>query len=325
MKNTLSNNKSRFLSILVVLAAILSPIAVHAEDFLDLFASVNGDTQNSGGAVFKYTLFGRQSTFADGLSRPRGLAKYRGDLYVATNTLDPVTGNLQPGIVKISASGVQTPFATLSVVNFSAEAVAIDRAGNVFVVAFDQTSPTGASTIFKFAPGGVESTFGSLPGQSLGLAFDAAGNLYASDAFDQTIFKFTPAGARSVFVGPAAFTSVQFPVGLAFDRFDNIFFGRFGHLYVSTEGNEGGAGGDAILVFAPDGTESTFATDLADPRGLAFDLFGNLFVAELKAAAPGDILKFSRNGGQTVFASGIGRPEGNGGPEFLTFHQLLIP
>ena len=48
-----------------------------------------------------------------------------GDLYVATNTLQPVTGNLQPGIVKISASGVQIPFATLSVVNFSAEAVAI--------------------------------------------------------------------------------------------------------------------------------------------------------------------------------------------------------
>jgi len=31
------------------------------------------------------------------------------------------------------------------------------------------------------------------------------------------------------------------------------------------EGNEGGPGGDAILVFAPDGTESTFATGLADP------------------------------------------------------------
>src|SRR5260370_5201594 len=32
MKNTLSNNKSRFLSILVILAAILSPIAVHAQN-----------------------------------------------------------------------------------------------------------------------------------------------------------------------------------------------------------------------------------------------------------------------------------------------------
>ena len=51
------------------------------------------------------------------------------------------------------------------------------------------------------------------------------------------------------------------------------------------EGNEGGPGGDAILVFAPDGTESTFATGLADPRGIAFDPSGDLLVAEIKAAA----------------------------------------
>ena len=94
MKNTLSNNKSRFLSILVTLAAILSPIAVHAQDGY-LFASVNGNTQNFGGAVFQYTPPGAQTTFAPGLSRPRGLAIYQGNLYVATNTVDPVTGNEQ--------------------------------------------------------------------------------------------------------------------------------------------------------------------------------------------------------------------------------------
>jgi sugar lactone lactonase YvrE len=310
MKNTMSNNKSRFLSILIALAAILAPIAVHAQDSY-LFASVNGNAQNLGGAVFQYTPPGAQTTFAPGLSRPRGLAICHGDLYVATNTLDPVTGNFQSSIMKVTASGVQTLFATLSTVNSAAEGLAIDRAGNVFVVAFDQNSPALVSTIFKFTPDGAESTFGSLPGQSFGLAFDAAGNPFAADASDQTIFKFTPAGAGSVFVGPPAFTGVQLPVGLAFDR--------SGNLWVTTEGNEGGPGGDAILVFAPDGTESTFATNLADPRGIAFDPSGDLFVAELKAAAPGDILKFSTNGSQTVFASGIGRPQGNGGPEFLVF------
>jgi len=84
------------------LAAILSPIAVHAQNSY-LFASVNGNTQKFGGAVFQYTPPGAQNTFAPGLSRPRGLAIYKGDLYVATNTLDPVTGNLQPGILKVSA------------------------------------------------------------------------------------------------------------------------------------------------------------------------------------------------------------------------------
>jgi hypothetical protein len=51
-----------------------------------------------------------------------------------------VTGNLQASILKVSASGVQTLFATFSNVNFAAEGLAIDRAGNVFVVAFDEAS-----------------------------------------------------------------------------------------------------------------------------------------------------------------------------------------
>jgi secreted protein with Ig-like and vWFA domain len=84
------------------------------------------------------------------------LAIYNGDLYVVTNTLDPVSGNLQSSILKVSANGVQTLFATLSTVNFAAEGLAIDRAGNVSVVAFDETSPNFASTIFKFTPDGVE-------------------------------------------------------------------------------------------------------------------------------------------------------------------------
>lgn len=312
----MSNNKSRFLSILIALTAVVTPIAVHAQDSY-LFASINGDAQNLGGAVLQYTPPGAQTTFAPGLSRPRGLAVYHGDLYVATNTLDPATGDFQSSIVKITASGVQTPFATLSTVNSAAEALAIDKEGNVFVVAFDQNSPVLASSIFKFTPDGTETTFASIPGQSLGITFDAAGNLFASDATDSIIFKFTPAGASSVFVGPTAFTPVQGPVGLTFDR--------SGNLWVTTEGNEGGPGGDAILVFAPDGTESTFANNLADPRGIAFDSSGNLFVAELKAAAAGDILKFSRDGLQTVFASNIGRPQGNGGPEFLAFRSGPSP
>src|SRR5690348_3447181 len=114
----------------------------------------------------------------------------------------PSPATFRSSIMKVTASGVQTLFATLNTVNSAAEGMAIDRAGNVFVVAFDQNDPALASTIFKFTPDGTGSTFGSVPGQSLGIAFDAAGNLFASDATDSIIFKFTPAGASSVFVGP---------------------------------------------------------------------------------------------------------------------------
>ena len=153
MENNMSNNKSPSLLILIALAIILAPIAVHAQDSY-LFASVNGNAQNLGGAVFQYTPSGAQTTFAPGLSRPRGVAIYHGDLYVAANTSDPVTGNFQSSIVKVTSSGVQTLFATLSTVNSAAEGMAIDRAGNVFVVAFDQNSPALVSTIFKFTPDG---------------------------------------------------------------------------------------------------------------------------------------------------------------------------
>jgi len=66
-------------------------------------------------------------------------------------------------------------------------------------------------------------------------------------------------------------------------------------------------------MFTPDGMESTFATGLTTPRGLAFDGSGNLFVTEDNPAPDGDILEFPTAGGEIVFASGIDFPA------FLTF------
>jgi len=282
-------------------AVILATGAVTANGAVnDLFASVNGAANNGGGFIYEYNPGGVQSIFASGLSRPRGVAfDHFGNLFVATNTFDSVSGTFQPSIVKITPGGVQSTFATISG-DFFGSGLAIDGSGNVFVMAVDDTSPTAASTIYKFTPGGVQTTFGSVGSQGFGLAFDSAGNLFAADAGDQTIYEFAPDGTQTVFVGPDGFPPDQGPVGLAFDR--------FGNLFVSTA--------LAVLKFTPDGMGSTFATDLDNARGLAFDRAGNLFVAEIIQTGPGDILKFTPNGVGTVFASGIG-PFGNGGPEYL--------
>lgn len=70
----------------------------------------------------------------------------------------------------------------------------------------------------------------------------------------------------------------------------------------------------SIRIYAPDGTASIFASGLVRPRGLAFDGFGNLFVATLDTATlfdrQGQILKFAPDGTVTVFASGLHSPEG---------------
>jgi streptogramin lyase len=59
------------------------------------------------------------------------------------------------------------------------------------------------------------------------------------------------------------------------------------------------------MRFPPTGTVSTFASDLpapqgAVPQGLAFDAFGNLFVADEGA---GEVLKLDPVGNQSVYAA----------------------
>ena len=277
-----------------VLAAVLAPITTHAQN--NLYVSVNGNGSNSGGSIFEYTLDGMQSTFASGLARPRGLAfDGNGNFYVAT-TFDTPGDGFHGRILKFTPRGKRSTLGNAAH-NFL-EGVTTDSAGNVFAITQDENTDVG--TIFKFAPDGTRTSFGSTPRQSFDLAFDSAGNLFASDLADQTIYKFTANGTRTVFAGPSAFTSDQFPVGLAFDS--------AGNLFVSTVGN---GGSDAILKFTPGGIESTFVMDLTNPRGLAFDTLGNLFVAEFLPV--GDILKITPDGTETVFATGLIRPQ------FLTF------
>jgi hypothetical protein len=264
----------------------LLAITAHAQN---LYVTTNR------GVIFEYTPGGTQSTFASGLSMPRGLAfdsignLFVGETFVPDDARGPAIGRL----LKFNVRNKVTTVGNVSHTFFGG--VATDAAGNVYVM--------GNSTIYKFVPGVSRSVFGSVPGDGFGLAFDSAGNLYAAAADDSSIYKFDPNGVRTVFVGPTAFTEGTFPFGLAFDS--------GGSLFVSTNGDPGN---DTILEFTSNGIESTFATGLNRPRGLAFDAFGNLFVAESVAFPDADILEFFPNGSHTVFAPGL-----PSSPQFLTF------
>jgi DNA-binding beta-propeller fold protein YncE len=291
--------KIRILPLLSLGAIFALVTAAHAQNLY-----VSTQTRPSH-AILEFTPDGTQSTYASGLLFPRGLAfDSIGNLFAA-ETVAPGDRDLLIG--RVLKFNLRNHVSTVgSAVNFFFEGLAIDIAGNAYVMANDQTSPTMASTIFKFTPDGERIVFGSVPSQGWGLAFDSAGNLYAAEGGagltgDRTIFKFAPDGTRTVFAGPDAFPEGVFPIGLTFDS--------SGNLFVSTE-CFCDPGSDTILKFT-NGVPSTFATGLTFPRGLAFDSSGNLFVAE--AIQPGDILKFFPNGTHTVFASGFGRPE------FLTF------
>jgi len=287
--------------------SILAAGKAHAQT-ADLFASVNHPNPTGPGAINQYTPAGVQGTFVASVVQPRGLAfDCVGNLFVASTGFDN-NGNSVGSILKVTPGGVVSTFTNGFPNNYLLEDIKFDSMGNLFVMADNESDPNVASTIFKVSPGGGVSIFGTLPGQGFGLAFDSMGNLFAADASDETIFKFTPAGMRSVFAGPSAFLPNQGPIGLAFNS--------AGNLFVSTSDTSNGQ----ILEFAPNGAETIFATGLTNnPRGLAFDSAGNLFVAEPGSGRSGDILKFTPGGVETVFAAPVGRPQGNGGPEFLAF------
>ena len=67
-----------------------------------------------------------------------------------------------------------------------------------------------------------------------------------------------------------------------------------------------------------------FTSGLNHPRGLSFDSDGNLFVAEISLTGPGNILEFDPAGTGTVFASDLGRPQGNGGPECFASNEFPV-
>jgi DNA-binding beta-propeller fold protein YncE len=263
-------------------------------------------------SILEFTPSGVQSTYATGLLFPRGLAfDSFGNLFAA-ETLAPADDVEVGKVLKFNLRNKATTLG--SAAQFFFEGLAIDVAGNVYVMGTD-TSPAAAGTIFKFTPDGERIVFGSVPGApdnpvaNLGLAFDSTGNLYATASGAQTIYKFAPNGTRTVFVGPDAFVPGEYPAGLAFDS--------SGNLFVSIE-TLSDPGADSIVYFTPMGVKSIFATGLTTPRGLAFDSSGYLFVAEVnqpEANQPGDILKFPPGGGPpTVFAS-----FSSGRPQFLTF------
>jgi sugar lactone lactonase YvrE len=178
--------------------------------------------------------------------------------------------------------------------------LATDSAGNIYI------SEAGNHDIRKVATDGTVTLFAGSPGE-LGyadgtgaaamfndpgaLAFDANGNLFVADTGNSLIREISPAGVVTTFAGTSGNSGIQdgqgsaasftSPYGLAFDA--------NGNLFVSDSDAE------TIREIDPTGVVTTFAgvgnaggtTDgqganalFSTPSGIAFDVNGNLWVAD---------------------------------------------
>ena len=62
-----------------------------------------------------------------------------------------------------------------------------------------------------------------------------------------------------------------------------------------------------ILEITPGGVQSTFASGLSNPTGMAFDTADNLFVAD---AGNGNVYEYTPGGVRTTVATGLQQPIG---------------
>jgi sugar lactone lactonase YvrE len=265
---------------LIAAALVFAPSIAMAAN---LFVSSAGSN-----SIYEFTSAGNQSTFASGLNAPQGLA------FDAYGNLFEADGALGSGstINKITPTGSRSTFATAS----QAIGLAFDGYGDLFEV------DSNSGTIYKFTPAGSRSIFASGLIFPVALAFDATGNLFATDASTSapgsgSIYKFTPAGSRSTFV-----SGLTEPWGLAFDANGNLF---------ETETFAG-----IIYEFTPAGNRSTFATGLSNPDGLAFDASGNLFEADFNSS---HIYEFTPTGIRSTFTGAVFEPT------FLAFATVPEP
>jgi sugar lactone lactonase YvrE len=212
--------------------------------------------------------------------------------------------------------------------------MAIDNLGNYWVASANQ------DRVFKIDPTGFLTSPAALtqvPAQ--GIAVDAAGNVYVSEGC--AIIKFIPStGKASLFAGvpascgyngdniPATQALLYGVAGMAFDRFGSLFVAdSFNQRIrvIQTDGIISTVVGNGTQGFADD-TGPIFA-ELSNPKGVAFDATGNLYVADTANSRIRFVQTFGTHGAFNLIVSVAGSStagySGDGG--LATSAELRFP
>ncbi|HVT79594.1 MAG TPA: hypothetical protein VHM90_02965 [Phycisphaerae bacterium] len=274
--------------------------------------------ESGAGTLFKIGPDGRFSTIggstASEISDPLGLGiGPDGAVYVANGSAG--------GIYRIAPGANAAPIAVSGADLISTPAgVAIDSAGNAFI------ANNGDNAILKITAQGVVSVFAGNPGTSgsadgkgssatfatpRGIAIDGRNNLYVADEGNSNIRKITPDGTVTTLAGNAHQAGSADGTGTAasFAAPRSLTAARDGTVYVVDTDNH------AVRKIAPGGVVTTLAgkpgesgyadgrggaARFSEPRGIAVDAAGNVYVADTGNAA---IREISPDGNVTTIAA----------------------
>jgi sugar lactone lactonase YvrE len=257
-----------------------------------------------------YSGDGGQATLAQ-LKYPRGIAlDSAGNLYISDSGNNRVRKVTRSGVITTVVGDGQGGFskanggqATSARMHYP-ESVAIDSTGNLYItdsqnLRICKVNTAGMiTTVADIGPdelrGGASNVnIDLLPFNYYGIAIDSAGNVLFSDTFNNCIRKVTPAGAITIIAGNGDYdfggdggqaTAAQLsnPSGIAMDPAGNLYIAdtynnrirKVTSLGVITTIAGNGNGG-----FSGDGGQAT-AAQLREPRGVAVDSAGNLYIAD---------------------------------------------
>jgi sugar lactone lactonase YvrE len=212
------------------------------------------------------------------------------------------------------------------------QGLALDNLGNLYIADLTRIRRVSTDGIIATVAGN-GSAFGALGDgnpatsatiQALGVAVDAAGNLYIADAGNNRIRKVSSDGIISTYAGggtlspasanggPATSVVLQSVYGEVLDSAGNLYFSDIRDAKVYSVSPSGTltivAGGG--FVFGDGGPAAQ--TFLFVPEGLALDTAGNVYIAD---AANHRVRKVSTNGLISTYAgSDSGSFSGDGGP-----------
>lgn len=210
--------------------------------------------------------------------------------------------------------------------------IELDGSGNIVVAEFNyrrvrkvapQQSVTTVAGVLPVTGAGdnVKATSVSLL-DPIGVAVDAAGNVFIADYLDHRVRKVTPDGTINTATGdgiagysgdngPAGSARITQPLEVSFDPSGNLFVSAGVVRKISTSGTISTVAGNGQFGFAGDGGKATAATFLS-PTGVAADSSGNIFIGD---RGNNRIRRVDPSGNISTIA-GDGTPtfKGDGGP-----------
>ncbi|MEO6994352.1 MAG: immunoglobulin domain-containing protein, partial [Lacunisphaera sp.] len=225
-------------------------------------------------------------------------------------------------IRKVSSTGVTTTVAGKPGVSGSDDGtggaarfnrptgIVVDSTGTIFAVDSDsrkirKISPAGVVTTLPVNLAGAPNPGSPYAVNSVGLALDAAGNLYTADSAEYVVQKITPSGIvttvagimgqRGSVDGSVSQAQLSPTGGIAIDGSGIIYITENFSIRKITPG-----GNVSILTGVEDGTGTP--ASFANPKGVTIDTAGNLFVADSNDSA---VRKINPSGGVTTFAGNL--------------------